>query len=112
MDANVIGPATLSITQAVSAFHSFLPPFADIRKQHPADNPAFAADVRMGEIASVTVTLGIGLIASSLTGSPMPAYTALVMSAILVTLYESTLRSNRPCEPKISFVNLGESAHA
>lgn len=112
MDASVIGPATLSITQAISAFHSFLPPFSDIRKQHPDDNPSFAADVRMGEVASVSIALGIGVITSSLTGSPIPAYTALLISAILVTLYETTLRSNRPCEPKIHFVNLGETANA
>jgi hypothetical protein len=112
MDASIIGPATLSITQAITSFHSFLPPFTEIRKQHPADNPSFAADVRMGEIASVTVSLGIGLICSSLTGSPIPAYTAFLICAILVVLYESTLRSNRPCEPKRSVINLAEVSHA
>jgi hypothetical protein len=107
MDASIIGPATLSITQAITSFHSFLPAFTDIRKQHPADNPSFAADVRMGEIASVTVSC------SSLTGSPIPAYTAVLICAILVTLYECTLRSNRPMEPKTNtFVNLAEVGNA
>lgn len=97
---DIFGPATLAVTQGVSAFNAFLPRFSDVRKNHPESNPDFAADVRMGEVAAVTVTLGIGMIASSLTGSSMPALTALTVCIILVCLYESTLRADRPMEPK------------
>lgn len=95
----MFGPATLSVTQGISAFHSFLPSFSEIRKNNPQDNPEFTADVRMGELAAVTTTVGIGLIAASITGSPLPAYTAILISLVLVTLYESTLRAQRPFEP-------------
>jgi hypothetical protein len=88
----------LSVTQGVQAFHSFLPNFVDIRRNNPNDDPVFAGDVRMGELAAATTTIGIGLIASSLTGSPVPTYTAILMSFILVALYEYTLRSHRPME--------------
>lgn len=103
--SDVLGPATLSITQGISAFHSFLPPFSDIRKNDPMGDPEFAADVRMGEVAAVTTTLGVGLITSSLTGSPVPVYTAVVMSAVLVALYESTLRRQRPMEAKPAVIH-------
>lgn len=97
---DVFGPASLAVTQGVTAFSTFLPKFSDVRKNHPDDNPDFAADVRMGEVAAVTVTMGIGLIASSLTGSAAPAIVSALTCLVLVVLYESTLRANRPMEPK------------
>lgn len=97
----IIGPATLGVTQGIGAFTTFLPKLSDVRKANPTDDPAMAADVRLGEIAAVSATVGIGIITSSLTGSPIPAYTALAMSLVLVTLYECTLRADRPLEPKI-----------
>lgn len=96
----VFGPATLAVTQGVTAFSTFLPKFSDVRRNHPDDNPDFAGDVRMGEVAAVTVTMGIGLIASSLTGSSVPAMVSALTCLVLVMLYESTLRANRPMEPK------------
>lgn len=96
----IFGPATLSISQGVTAFNTFLPKFTEIRKANPSENPDFAADVRMGEIAACTVTLGIGMIASSITGSPAPVYTAALVCLMLVVLYETTLRADRPMEPK------------
>lgn len=96
----LIGPATLGVTQGISAFVTFLPKLSEVRKANVEVNTDTAADVRLGEIAAVTLTLGIGVITSSLTGSPVPAYTAVFMCAVLVTLYECTLRADRPLEPK------------
>jgi hypothetical protein len=96
----MFGPATFAIGQSVASFQSFLPKFSDVRAKNPADHPDFAADVRMGEVAAFTVSMGIGLIASSLTGSPIPAAITLLVCIILVTLYESTLSANRPFEPR------------
>lgn len=96
----IIGPTTLALTQGVAAFHTFLPSLTDIRKNTPHNDPAFAADVRMGEVASVALTVGIGVIASSLTGSSVPALVSLVAALGLVVMYESVLRSDRPLEAK------------
>ena len=95
----MFGPATFAIGQSVASFSTFLPKFSDVRSKHPDDDPSFAADVRMGEIAAVTVSMGVGLIASSITGSPVPAVVTLLVCLILVTLYESTLSANKPMEP-------------
>ncbi len=97
---DIFGPATLSMGQSISAFQAFLPKFTEVRKADPQNDPAFAADVRMGEVAAVVVTMGVGAIASSLTGSPAPLYTGLFMCLVLVFLYESALRAERPFEPK------------
>lgn len=98
VDPSLIGPSTLAISQAVTAFNSFLPKLADIRKSHPTEDPAFAADVRMGEVAAVALTVGVGAVASSLTGSPVPTVVAVVVAVGLVLMYESTLRADRPME--------------
>lgn len=110
-DPSVIGPATLGVTQGISAFTTFLPKLSDVRKAGPTDID-IAADVRLGEVAAVTLTIGIGVITSSLTGSPVPAYTALLMCLVLVCLYESTLRADRPFEPKSPFLTLVPEGNA
>lgn len=95
--SDIFGPAMLGVTSGIQAFQSFLPRLTDIRKAN-AEDSSFAADVRMGEVAGVTLTLGIGVIASSLTRSPIPAFTSLLMCLILVMVYETTLRADRPFE--------------
>jgi hypothetical protein len=80
------------MTQAIGAFSTFLPPLADVRKGSATD-PEFAADVRVGELAAVALTLGVGVIVSGLTGSVAPTVVAALTGGGLVFLYESTLRS-------------------
>jgi hypothetical protein len=95
---NMLGPATLSITQGMTLFIALLPKFSEVRKADPIVNPDIAADVRMGEIAACTLTISIGIMTTSLTGNAIPTYTAIITCGILVALYESTLRANRPLE--------------
>lgn len=89
-----IGPATLALAQTIGAFNVFLPKFSDIRRATPNIDRETTLDVRMGEVAALALSVGVGVIASALTGSPIPAFVALVMGGIMVCLYEATLRSN------------------
>lgn len=98
MDASLLGPSTLAVTQGLSAFQSFVPKLSEIRRADPVANPDLAADVRLGELAAVTLTVGVGAIASSFTGSNAPIVTAVIVSATMVFIYESTLRGDRPFE--------------
>lgn len=100
IDPNLLGPSTLAITSGVTAFSTFLPKISEVRKTDPAVDPSFAADVRMGEVAAVTLTLGIGAIVSSFTKSSAPVVTGAVISLTLIVIYESALRGSRPFEPK------------
>jgi hypothetical protein len=100
IDPGLIGPTTLAISQAVGSFTTFLPSLAEIRKNDPVHNPEFTADVRVGEVAAVAVTMGVGVIVSSLTGSNAPAFVALIACLGLIVIYESTLRADRPMEAK------------
>lgn len=95
---NVFGPATLAMSQGISAFMTFVPNISEIRKADPVNNPDIAADVRMGEIAAATLTMGVGLIASSLTGSPAPTVISLIVCVILIALFESVLKADHPME--------------
>jgi hypothetical protein len=47
----------------------------------------------LGQIASCAVAIGTGVIVSSLTGSPVPAVVAVLMSAILVWCYASARKA-------------------
>lgn len=93
VDPGIFGPASLGMTQAIAQFQTFLPSFTEIRKADPNEDAAMVQDVRMGELAAVLLTLGIGGMVSSLTGSPVPAVVSAVTCFGLVCLYESALRA-------------------
>lgn len=93
VDGNVIGAATLSMTQSLALFGTFLPSFSDIGRADPDKDTDVAADVRLGELAAVLMTLGIGGMTSALTGSAVPSVVALITCGGLVMLYEYALRS-------------------
>jgi len=85
------------MTQAITAFTTFLPPITEIRKGSVTD-AQFAGDVRLGEVAAAGLTIGVGAMVSGLTGSSVPTVVAFLTAAGLILLYESTLQANRPME--------------
>ena len=99
--SELFGPAMLSVTTSVQAFYTLLPKLSEVRKADPVANPDIAADVRMGEVGAVALTLGVGAIASSLTQSPLPAITGVAMALVLVGIYETALKSHRPFESAV-----------
>lgn len=96
-DAITLSVTTMAVTSSLGAFYQMLPPISEIRKRS-ADDPEFAADVRMGEVMASAIAIGIGGIASSLSGSSTPALVSIAFAASLVFLYEMTLRTERPME--------------
>ena len=98
--SDVLGPASLAAGQAISAFSTFLPRLSEVRKADPGD-PGMIGDVRLGEVASTAIAMGVGIITSSLTGSPIPMYAAAFMAIILILTYESALRGNNVFSPKL-----------
>ena len=96
---DLYGPATLALTLGFTAFQNYLPKLSEVRRATPDTAPDVAADVRVGEIAASVVTIGAGLIASSLTGSPLPTFIAGIVCIALIALYESTLQARNPGVP-------------
>lgn len=82
----------LSVSQSVVVFTALLPPFAEVRKGDVND-PDMRADVRLGEAAASALVIGIGLIASGVTGSPLPTVASAACAIALVLMYESVLRN-------------------
>lgn len=101
MDSNAIGPATLAMTQTVGLFQFFLPKLSDVRKADAATDVGMVGDVRMGEVGASTLCLGIGAMVSSLSGSSVPLVVSILTALILICLYETTLKADRPMEPKL-----------
>lgn len=98
-NAEIVGPASLVISQGFSAFATFLPKLSDIRKMDAKINPDIVGDVRLGEVAAFALCVGTGVIASSLTGSPVPAVVGVLMGAVLVCIYETALWGDKVMNP-------------
>lgn len=96
-DALTLSVTITAATTSIGAFYQMLPPISEVRKRSIGE-PEFAADVRMGELMASAITIGMGGIASSLSGSPIPALVSVFVAVGLVTMYESTLRTSRPLE--------------
>lgn len=90
----MLGPATLTLGQSLGMFQSFMPKFTDIAHHSYGSDPEFERDCRMAEGAASLVSIGVGVIVSQMTGSPVPATVAVVVVLSLVTLYEKALRSS------------------
>jgi hypothetical protein len=95
---NDLGAATIALGQTVGAFQFFLPRLSDVRKS-TMDDVDMVGDVRMGEVAASALCIGIGAMVSSLSGSPYPALVSVLTAGVLVVLYETALRGNKPMNP-------------
>lgn len=95
---DVVGPASLALGQGVGAFSMFLPRLSDVRKTDPATDHSMVADVRVGEIAAVALTVGVGAVITALTKDNTPIIVSLVVAVGLVVIYETALRRERPME--------------
>lgn len=89
---NALGPASISLGTATSAFMGFLPSFSEVRRSDPKDE-GMAKDIRLGQIAASSVAIGTGIIVSYLSGSSVPAVVAVLMSALLVWCYQNARKA-------------------
>lgn len=94
VDAGLIGAATLVLSQGSSNFLNFLPKLTEVRRASIDKDPDIANDVRVGEVAALALTVGMGAMVSSLTGSTVPILVGLCTAGFIIGVYEMTLRSN------------------
>jgi hypothetical protein len=92
-----MGVAAISLAQSFGFFQSYMPPIAEVRKAHPS-NPEAVGDVRIGETAALVGSLAVGAIIAWITGDPTPVYVSFMVCAVMVAVYEMTLRASRPME--------------
>lgn len=91
----VMGPVTLTIAQAITAFNSFLPDIAEIRRANAHLDTETAADIRTAEVSASLLVIGVGALLSGLTQNKWPFIVALLLSLFLTAMYEYIL-TGRP----------------
>lgn len=89
-DNSALGISVLALTQAITVYHQFLPPLTEIRKTDVTDTTG-RNDVRIGEAASFTLTLGIGAILSTMSRSKEPFIISVISAVALIGIYEYVL---------------------
>lgn len=99
------GSASFAVSQSVSSYMQFLPKITDVRKASINDAD-FVYDLRIAEIAGAVITIGIGVIVSSMTQSSAPIFAGLFISLVIVCLYETVLRKDAPAseQKKVTLV--------
>jgi hypothetical protein len=95
VNPELVGITTLALTQSVTVFQQFLPPLTDVRKIDAGSDRSGMLDVRIGEIASAALVIGIGGVLSMMVRTHEPLLVATVAAIGLVGIYEYVLR----CEP-------------
>lgn len=92
MNSEVASVSLLAITSSISIFNSLCPPLHQVR-QATDHNVTVTNDVRVAEIAAVSLTVAIGLTGSGLTKNPAPAILSIIAAGALVLMYECVLKS-------------------
>lgn len=84
-DAGAVSASAISLGQTVTAYQFFLPRLSEVRQ---ADPGSVRGDVLLGQVAAGALSLATGALLSSMTGSPMPTYTALFIAVIIGGVYQ------------------------
>jgi hypothetical protein len=90
-NALALSAATLSLSQTATAYAFFLPPLREVRRAGPEDTQ-MVGDVRLGQVASGALSLGVGFIMSLLTDSSLPLTVSIAIGLIIAFVYEMALR--------------------
>jgi len=93
MEPTTVSLAMLAVTQSVTIFSGLLPPVSEIRKATLSD-AAVVHDVRTAEFMAAGLVIGIGVVATVLIKSPVPAMVSIIGAAALVAMYEGILQKN------------------
>lgn len=97
-DATTVAVAGIAVGQTITAYQFFLPPLSEVRKAYPGPhgNRDVVADVYLGQIAAGSVSIGVGAMLVSVTGSRMPVFISVFIAAIIGGMYHYALN----CQPK------------
>lgn len=91
--ADAYGPTLTALTQ-FGTFTAFMPSLREVRNASPSD-ATIVGDIRFGEVVAGGIALTIGAVAASMSGTALPLFTAILVIAGMVALYEYTLY-NKP----------------
>lgn len=97
-DATTVAVAGIAVGQTITAYQFFLPSLSEVRRAIPGPygNRDVVADVYMGQVAAGAVSIGVGAMLASVTGSRMPVYISVFIAAIIGGMYHYALS----CKPE------------
>lgn len=91
-DANAISASVVSIGQVVVAYQFFMPRLGEVRRAEP-DDANMRTDVLLGQLSAGALTIAVGVMLASLTGSAMPAYVAVCIALVIAVAYQYALNT-------------------
>lgn len=91
MESQDVTLSMLSATQAVAVFTALSPSISEVRRA--VNDPVLTNDVRMAEMLSAAIVAGIGVTATVMVKSPVPAMVSIASAGLFIFMYESVLRT-------------------
>lgn len=96
-DPGVSAATAVSLGQTITVYALFLPSITEVRRASSED-PQIRGDVRMGQLAGATLSIGVGVVLTQMTGSSVPVMVAAFIAAIIAGIYEFAMRGERMFE--------------
>jgi hypothetical protein len=90
-NSTAVAVSGIAIGQTITAYQLFLPPLQEVRRADPAVNRAVVHDVYLGQAAAGAVSIGVGAMLASVTGSRFPVYTSVFIAFIIAASYHYAL---------------------
>jgi hypothetical protein len=92
-NGTTVAVSAVVIGQTVTAYQFLLPSLSEVRRAHagPHGNRDIVSDVYMGQAAAGALSIGVGVMLSTLTGTRFPVYTAVFIAAIIGGMYHLAL---------------------
>lgn len=89
-ESNVV---MLAGVQGVAVFTSLLPAVLDVKRATPTTHPHVVEALRIAEFTAAAITVSVGTMVSLIAGSWMPVMVSMLLSAVVIGIYELLLRS-------------------
>lgn len=90
-DPGAVSVSAIAIGQTVVAYQFFLPRLQEVRRADPGD-PGVRGDVLLGQVGAGAVSLAVGIMLASLSGSPVPVWATLFVAAIIAGVYHYAMK--------------------
>lgn len=90
-EPGAVSVAAIAIGQTVVAYQFFMPSVSEVRRADAGD-PGIRGDVLLGQIGAGGVSLAIGVMLASLSGSHIPVWATVFVAAIIAGVYHYAMK--------------------
>lgn len=90
-NSTAVAVSGIAIGQTITAYQLFLPPLQEVRRANVGSDRAMVHDVYLGQMAAGAVSIGVGAMLATVTGSRFPVYTSVFIALIIAASYHYAL---------------------